>query len=62
VRGMRLERVPEPAAPAVAVVDALTALLLLALALAGGAWNGWRTGPSTLRSAPPTALPHLRAA
>lgn len=62
VRGMRLERVPEPAAPAMAVVDALTALLLLALALAGGAWNGWRTGPSTLRSAPPTALPHLRAA
>ncbi|HPO19887.1 MAG TPA: hypothetical protein PLO07_11905 [Rubrivivax sp.] len=38
-----------------AVVDALAAVLLLALAVAGGAWRGWRTdgrAPLARRVAP----------
>ena len=42
VQGMRLERAAEPVAIALSPIGALAALLLLALATAGGAWRGWR--------------------
>ncbi len=62
VQGIKLERLPEAAAPAMAVVEALSALLLLALALAGGAWQGWRAGPATPRRRSAVLLPRLRSA
>jgi cobaltochelatase CobN len=51
LRGLRLERVPPPQA-APPVLDALFALWLLALALAGGVWQGWRAEARALRVSP----------
>jgi cobaltochelatase CobN len=51
LRGLRLERVPPPQA-APPVLDALFALWLLALALAGGVWQGWRADARALRVSP----------
>jgi cobaltochelatase CobN len=42
VQGMKLERVPDAVAPAARLIDALAAMLLLALAAAGGAWRAHR--------------------
>ncbi|MFT3663566.1 cobaltochelatase subunit CobN [Piscinibacter sp.] len=42
VQGIKLERVAEAVAPALDLLAALAALLLLALATAGGAWRGSR--------------------
>ncbi len=62
VQGFKLERVPDAAPPAVAVLNALAAWLLLALAAAGGAWQGWRERPGPARPAPTRQLPPLRPA
>lgn len=62
VQGYKLERVPDAATPALAVVDALAALLLLALAVAGGAWRGWRFGPVPAPTGQAAVAPRLRTA
>ncbi len=59
IQGFKLEQVADTPAPVTTVVDALAALLLLALAVAGGAWRGWRTdgnAPLPARVAPASAL------
>lgn len=62
VQGFKLERLPDAAAPALAVVDALAALLVLALAVAGGAWRGWRFGPVPAPTGQAAVVPRLRTA
>ena len=62
IQGIQLERVAETPAPAAAVVDALAALLLLALVTAGGAWRGWRADGRPPLAARVAASPSLRPA
>ena len=52
----------ETPAPVAAVVDALAALLLLALVTAGGAWRGWRADPRPPLAARVAASASLRPA
>lgn len=49
LQGIKLERLPEAAAPGLSVSRALGAGLLLLCALAGGAWRGWRVAPAGAR-------------
>jgi cobaltochelatase CobN len=63
VRGIKLELMPEAVSPAADVVAALSALLLLALAAAGGAWRGWRADSDAPELGPsPRRTPALRPA
>lgn len=66
VQGLKLARAPDAAAPAMAVVEARSTLLALALALAGGVRREWRWGPTSgstsLRSRVCTVSPPLLAA
>ena len=55
IRGMRLDKVPPAAAAPPAPVPALLALLLLALAFAGGAWRAARAHLPPVRALPSVA-------